>query len=422
MREIEERYPDDIVVIGVHSGKYIAERETARILEASLRFGLSHPVVNDRQFRVWRSYAVRAWPTLVVIDKGGYVVGAHAGEFTVEMISPLLEDLIAMPADKVGSPVSSKIEKPAIPPATLRYPEKVAVDGARIAIADTGNGRVLVGSLESPTRMRIQTTVNESRGATRGTYREAHPLRAPQGLAFDGSTLLIADSETHCIYEMNLNGGDTRTLAGTGRQMRSQRDREAGALSSPWDLAVVGGTVFVAMAGVHQLWAIDRESGNVRVHCGSGAEDIKDGPHAQALLAQPMGITTDNERLYFADAESSAIRSADVAANGGVGTIVGTGLFDFGNVDGTGDDVRMQHQQGVALHPNGELIVADSYNDALKLLNVETRQARTWVGGFHEPGGVAAGREHAYVADTNAHRIMVVEYDTGTTVGLEIIS
>ncbi|HEV7444505.1 MAG TPA: alkyl hydroperoxide reductase [Steroidobacteraceae bacterium] len=421
MREIEERYPEDIVVIGVHSGKYIAERETPRILEASLRFGLTHPVINDRQFRVWRAYAVRAWPTLVVIDKKGYVVGAHAGEFTVEMIQPFLEQLMSLPDEGKGKPIPSKPERPAIAPVKFRYPQKVAVEGTRIAISDTGNGRVLIGSLESPTRARIEKTVTGSLGGL-GKYSEAHSFRSPQGLVFDGDTLLVADSETHCIYEINPTGDTTRTLAGTGQQLRSQRDRESGALSSPWDLTIVGRTLFVAMAGIHQLWAIDRDTGSIRIHSGAGGEDIMDGRHADALLAQPMGITTDGERLYFADSESSAVRWADAKPKGQVGTIVGTGLFDFGDVDGTGDSVRMQHQQGVALHPNGELIVADSYNDALKLLDAETREARTWVRGFHEPGGVAAGEHHAYVADTNAHRIMVVEFSTGTMQELEIIS
>jgi hypothetical protein len=239
---------------------------------------------------------------------------------------------------------------------------------------------------------------------------------------FDNNSLFVADSETHCIYKINLTDGAVQTLAGTGAQMRSQRDRESGALSSPWDLAIVDRTVFVAMAGIHQLWAIDRDTGGIRIHSGTGGEDIIDGAHADALLAQPMGITTDGTRLYFADAESSAVRWADVTPKGRVGTIVGTGLFDFGDVDGVADKVRMQHQQGVALHPDGDLIIADSYNDSLKLLNVEKREARTWVRGFHEPGGVAAGEDHAYVADTNAHRIMVVEYASDALRELEIVS
>lgn len=422
MREIEEQFGDDIVVIGVHSGKYIAERETSRILEASLRFGLAHPVVNDRQFRVWRSFAVRAWPTVVVIDKNGYVVGAHAGEFTTATIRPLLDQLVWMPYDRDVQPVPTRVDQPAIAPSILRYPEKVAVDGGRIAISDTGNSSVLIGILESPARARIQRRIKASAGGSKEGYAQAHSFKSPQGLTFEGDTLYVADSETHCIYEVNVVDGVARTLVGTGGQMRSQHDRESGALSSPWDLTVVERTLFVAMAGTHQIWAIDRDSGRIRIHSGTGGEDITDGPNRDALLAQPMGITSDGERLFFADAESSAIRWADVAARGKVGTIVGTGLFDFGDVDGTGDQVRMQHQQGVALHPGGEIIVADSYNDALKLVNIETRSARTWLRGFHEPGGLAAAEHHVYVADTNAHRIMVADYANGTMQELEILS
>jgi hypothetical protein len=204
--------------------------------------------------------------------------------------------------------------------------------------------------------------------------------------------------------------------------MRTRSDRDEGALSSPWDLSVVEQTIYVAMAGIHQIWAIDSKTGGARVHSGTDDEDITDGPHSSALLAQPMGITTDGKRLYFADAESSAIRWADVDPDGMVGTIVGTGLFDFGDADGIGDKVRMQHQQGAARHQNGELLVADSYNDALKWVNVETREARSWLRGFHEPGGVAAAERCAYVADTNAHQIMVADYESGQLRVLEISS
>lgn len=417
MRKIEERFPTNLVVIGVHSGKYIAERETARIREASLRYEIEHPIVNDRQFRVWRSYAVRAWPTVAVIDRDGYVVGAHAGEFTAEMFEPLLEALTAgLSSDRPAHSVEP--ERPAIEPGLLRYPDKLAVDRARIAISDTGHHRVIYGELTSAYRMKINRIFTDlkpgpqSRGGVRA-------FRSPQGLAFAGEKLYVADSESHIVAVLDLARGDAKVLAGTGEQMRTRADRASGALSSPWDLCVIDGIIYVAMAGVHQLWAIDAATGAAHVHCGAGGEDIADGPLGEALLAQPMGIATDGKRVYFADAESSAIRWADTDRAGAVGTIVGTGLFDFGDADGRGDKVRMQHQQGLAVW-NGEVLVADSYNDALKWVNVETREARTWVRGFHEPGGVAAGEHHAYVADTNAHRIMVVDYETGAAEALEI--
>ena len=409
------------MVIGVHSGKYIAERETPRIREATLRLEIEHPVVNDRQFRVWRAYAIRAWPSLAVIDRNGYVVGSHAGEFTVRMLEPLLDALVSMSAENaVGETAHYEPDKPAIPPVTLRYPGKVAVDGSRIAIADTGNHRVLIGSLGADATMKVELTVTDVR-SSQGP-RSGRALKAPQGLVFSGDTLYVADSEAHTVSAVDLRDGTAAIVAGTGTQMRTRADRDAGALSSPWDVVVVGRTLYIAMAGIHQIWALDLDTRLTRVHSGSGGEDIVDGSHSTALLAQPMGMATDGIRLYFADAESSAVRWADTAVDGKVGTIVGTGLFDFGDVDGIGDDVRMQHQQGVAMHASGELLVADSYNNSLKWLNPETREARTWLSGFHEPGGVAAGVTHAYVADTNAHRIMVAEYATGNLRELRISS
>jgi hypothetical protein len=421
LREIEKQFPDDVAVVGVHSGKYIAERETSRIREASIRYGIEHPVVNDRQFRVWRSYAVNAWPTLVVIDRNGYVVGGHAGEFTVDMLEPLLRQLVSAPANQPPKSVPHYTsDKPAIAPSTLRYPGKVAVDRRRIAISDTGNHRILVGRLEGRDRMVIERVVDHLE--PRAGLGLPTAFRSPQGLAFDGDRLYVADPANHTVSIIELHTGRSRVLAGTGSQLRTWEDREQGALSSPWDLVVVDASVYVAMAGIHQIWAIDKESGRSRVHCGTGGEAIVDGPHSSALLAQPMGIAADGKRLYFADAESSAVRWADLDPGGSVGTIVGTGLFDFGDVDGIGEKVRTQHEQGVTLHPEGMLLVADSYNDALKWVNPIVGEARTWLRGLHEPGGLAAADGCVYIADTNAHRILVAEYGSDRIDEVEISS
>lgn len=415
MRELEERYAAELVIIGVHSGKYHAERVTGRIRDASLRLGVVHPIVNDRQFRIWRSYAVTAWPTLVVIDPMGRVVGSHAGEFTTAMLVPFIDKLID--AGRVAGtldlrPVHFAPDQPAIAPGMLSYPGNVTVEGDRIAISDSGHHRVLVGSLAADgTRMVVDRVTGTG---TAGFENGPTPsFNSPQGLAFSGETLYVADAANHAIRAIDLDTGDTTTVAGTGRQLRSRADREARSLSSPWDVSIVGSTLFIAMAGAHQLWALDLKTKNLRVHSGNGGEDIRDGDHQEALLAQPMAVFASAQKLYFADSESSAVRWADVAEDGGVKTVTGTGLFDFGDADGVGDEVLMQHQQGVALHADGRILVADSYNDALKWLDPETRSATTWVRGLNEPGGVACGKRHAYVADTNAHRIATVNYETG---------
>lgn len=422
LRELEKRYPDEIAVVGVHSGKYIAERETARIRDASLRLRAPHPTINDRHFRLWRAYAVRAWPTLVAVDPRGAVVGMQAGEFTADALAPFVERVLGA-ARAAGTMRASAphfaADQPTVAPTTLYFPGKVAVDGPRIAISDSGHRRLLIGTLdESGTQMQVDRVV----GGRDAAYRDGVDpgFVDPQGLVFDGDQLYVADAGSHTVRAVSLASGATRTIAGIGRQLRTAVDEARGALSSPWDLALSHGRLYVAMAGVHQIWTVDVPSGRAEVLSGSGAEELHDGPHGVAAFAQPMGICAAGQLLYVADAESSAVRAVDVDPAGEARTIVGTGLFDFGDVDGEGDAVRLQHQQGIALADDGRLLVCDSYNDALKWLDPTSRQVATWVRGLHEPSGVAIGEQAVYVADTNAHRIAVVDRQSGVVATLAI--
>ena len=401
MRELESKYQRELVVIGVHSGKYHAERITGRIRDASIRLDAIHPLVNDRQFRVWRAYAVSAWPTIVAIDPAGYVVGGHAGEFVAEMLFPFIDGVIEKARSRGilnESPLHFAADGPTRIPGQLNYPGKVLIAGDRIAIADSGNDRVIIARLEGPSNGTIERVVEG--------------FDYPQGMALDNDTLYIADAGNHSIRGVDLKSGAIRTVAGTGSQMRTRGDKAKGAMSSPWDVAISGRALYVAMAGTHQIWSVDLDSGASRVHAGTGGEAIQDADNANALLAQPMGITLHDDNLFFADSESNAVRSTETTAIGSVKTIVGTGLFDFGNVDGQGDDVRLQHPQGIAPHPEGGLLVADSYNDCIKHIDPAARSSMTWLGGFNEPTGISCSDTHAYVADTNAHRIMVVDLET----------
>ena len=414
MRELEAKYPNELVVIGVQSGKYHAERVTSRIRDASLRLDAIHPVLNDRQFRTWRAYAVSAWPTIVAVDPSGYVVGAHAGEFTAEALFPFIDGLIESAASRGTlnrEPLHFSPDESTNASGELRYPGKVAIDGKRIGIADSGHHRVIVARLNDDlSSARIETIIGS--GAPGFTDGNNGQLNSPHGMAFSGSTLFIADTENHSIRAYDFDKKELKTIAGTGAQLRTRADRQAGAMSSPWDVALNGNRLFVAMAGIHQVWSVDLAARTSRVHAGTGGEDIRDGENENALLAQPMGIVASGDRLYFADSESNGIRWTEAADNGCVGTVVGTGLFDFGDVDGSGDEVRLQHAQGVTNHPHGGLLVADTYNDCLKIIDPETRSSKTWIRGLNEPGGVACSTTHAYVADTNAHRIAVVDLKT----------
>jgi DNA-binding beta-propeller fold protein YncE len=412
LRELEQRFGDAIAVVGVHSGKYTAERVTERIRDASIRLDAVHPVLNDRQFRVWRAYAVRAWPTLVAIDPKGAVIGMSAGEFTADGVTSFVERVLAEARaagvlHEESMPVAA--DPPTIAPDRLAFPGKVAVRDDRIAIADSGHHRLLLGRLEEDgSRMRVEHAVGA--GVAGFANGDAPAFRYPQGLAFGADdTLYVADAGNHAIRAVSLTDGSVRTVAGTGGQLRTTRDRAAGAMSSPWDIAFDGETLYVAMAGIHQLWTLDLRGGMAAPFAGSSAEELHDGTLAEAALAQPMGIALARDALLVADAESNAVREVDLDTPGAVRTLVGTGLFDFGHVDGVGDRVRLQHPQGLAIADDGRVLVCDSYNDSLRWLDRAKREVTTWIGGLHEPGGVAIGRRHVYVADTNAHRIAVID-------------
>ena len=456
MRELERRFPRELAVVGVHSGKFIAERQTARIARACERLGVTHPVVNDRQFRAWRAWAVRAWPTLALVDPRGYVVGIQAGELTVDRLAPVIERLIAA-GDADGTLVRAPSHAPAdpiaLPERMLRFPGKVAVappdarGGRRLAIADGGRHRVLVGRLDGRgTRLTIEHAVGRGvatsdgrgpmpTGAPRGALAEIADGAAdratfdgPQGLAFGtgahADTLFVADAGNHAVRAIALATGAVRTLAGTGARVRSAADRAAGAMASPWDVAFtpVDGraTLFVAMAGTHQLWIVDPATGAASAHAGGRGEGLADGSLSDALLAQPMGLATDGRTVWFADAESSAIRAVDADPNGAVRTLVGTGLFDFGDTDDEGEAVRLQHPQGIARADDGRLLIADSYNDALKWLDPATRRVTTWRRGLHEPSGLAIADGRVWVADTEASRIVTLDLVRGEESVVEI--
>jgi sugar lactone lactonase YvrE len=339
----------------------------------------------------------------------------QAGEFTADALVPFIERVLTDARSArtlVDGPLHFGADSTALPFGVLAFPGKVAIDGRRIAIADSGHRRVLVGSLdERGTRMRVERTI----GGPAATYRDgaAPAFVNPQGLVFDRDRLYVADAGSHTVREVSLQSGVTRTLAGTGRQLRTAVDEAQGALSSPWDLAFVDGTLYLAMAGIHQLWRVDVASGRAAVFSGSGAEELHDGPHGEAAFAQPMGLCVADDLLYVADAESSAIRVVDRDEHGGVRTLVGTGLFDFGDVDAVGDSARLQHQQAVARAPDGRVLVCDSYNDTLRWLDPATRRVDTWIRGFSEPSGLAIGDDIVYVADTNAHRVAVVDVRSG---------
>jgi sugar lactone lactonase YvrE len=409
---LEEKYRDQpFQVIGVHSAKFTNEGQRQTVRAAVGRYEIAHPVIIDENMRLWSEYAVRSWPTLVLVGADRRIVGAVAGEGNREAldraIAAALEEGRAQ-GTLAAAPLRIARERSVRAATGLAFPGKVLADpaGKRLFIADSNHNRIVVATLpDRDGRSRLIRTVGG--------------FNHPQGLALSGETLYVADTENHMIRAVDLARGEVSTVAGTGVQGYDRSGGKTGTeqvLNSPWDLALEGSTLYVAMAGQHQLWRIDLPMGFARAFVGTGRENIVDGPTEAAALAQPSGLAPSGNYLYFADSEVSAVRRVDLAEEK-VETLVGRGLFDFGDQDGDFAAARLQHPLGVAAWRK-RVLVADTYNHKIKEIDVEGRVIKTLAGdgrpgteregrlALFEPGGVHAAEDVLYIADTNNHRVV----------------
>jgi len=428
LMKLEEKYADELVVIGVHSAKFENEGQTDNIRNVILRYELEHPVVNDNEFQIWSQYGARAWPTLVLIDPDGNVLGYHSGEGIYQPFDNIIGKMIAE-FDELGridrTPLDLKLEQDSLVDSPLLFPGKVLLDEAsnRLFISDSNHNRIVVSDLEGNV---LEVIGNGLAQLKDGDFETASFFR-PQGLALvNGDTLYVADTENQAIRKIDLQAGQVETVAGTGDQVYTQPTKGQALstpLNSPWAVLYHDGRLFIAMAGQHQIWVYTPEDGLIDGYAGSGREELEDGRLTQGGLNQPSGLATDGQLLYIADSEASAIRTADLDPDGRLETIVGTGLFDFGDVDGTGDDVRLQHPLGV-VYKDGDLYIADTYNSKIKIVDPESQSSSTFLGGneagwrdgsealFDEPGGLSIGEDKLYIADTNNHVIRVADLNS----------
>jgi thiol-disulfide isomerase/thioredoxin len=433
LKRLEEKYPDELVVIGVHSAKFDNEGETENIRRIIQRYELAHPVVNDHDFVVWNAYGARAWPTFVLIDPRGNVVGYESGEGIYELFDSVIGAMVAeFGAELDRTPLALTLERDRLANKPLLFPGKVLADAGqqRLFIADSNHNRLVITDFEG----RVQEVIGSGiAGLNDGDFDAARFFR-PQGLALAGpDTLYVADTENHAIRRVDLAAGTVTTVAGTGEQVYS-RSGEGRArfmpLNSPWDVLYLDGWLYIAMAGQHQIWLYDPQTETVRAYAGSGREELVDGPLERAGLNQPSGLATDGEHLFIADSEASAIRAVNLAEQR-LETLVGTGLFDFGDADGHGDAVRLQHPLGVAFS-NRLLYLADTYNSKIKTLDPATREVRTFLGGgagwgdgddprFDEPGGLSIAGDLLFVADTNNHVVRRTDLNSGETTTLVLV-
>jgi len=438
LKRLEAQHPDTLVVVGVHSAKFDREGQIDAVRQSVVRYELEHPVVNDRDFTVWNAYNAQAWPTTVLIDPNGKIVGGHSGEGIYEIYGSVIATMV----EEYGAagllddrPLDVVLEAERAAPSVLAFPGSILADETtgRLFIADSNNHRILVTDLDGA----ILEVIGGPHGAggDDDSYVDAS-FNRPQGMALDsaGRTLYVADLGNHLIRAVDLEARLVVTVAGTGEQgfedPREPQPAVTTPLNSPWDVLVDGEQVHIAMSGQHQLWTLDLADSTVQTLAGSRREELRDGAALEAGFNQPSGLTSDGSVLYISDPEASAIRTLTLGGepgSGEVGTLVGTGLFDFGDRDGRGDGVLLQHAISVVA-VDGVVFFTDTYNHKIKVLDPRDRSVTTlagigapgWSDGdgrtarFAEPSGISEANGILYVADTNNHLIRTIDIVTGT--------
>jgi len=444
LEQVEQKYADEVVVIGVHSAKFENEGQTENLRQIVQRYGIHHPVINDNEFAVWRSYGARAWPTIAIVDPRGYWVIRQSGEIPFETFDNYLSGMIEY-YDEIDAsiidrtPLELALEGAGDPGTPLLYPGKVLADEAsnRLFIADSSHNRIVIADLS--TRDVLDIIGSSARGKDDGGFENA-TFDKPQGLALDGDLLYIADVNSHAIRLANLAERTVTTVAGNGEMGRQRlpfgvpiEAPTSVSLRSPWDVEFDdAGKLHIAMAGTHQLYIYEPENGALYPSVGNGGEaNLNDVSLADSELAQPSGLYYAGAgKLYFADSESSTIRLADFA-NDLVTVVAGTSnnhLFEYGDIDGELGVNRLQHALGVEGGPDGDIYIADTYNSRIKVIRAgETATTTAFglggLGGysdgdasvaeFDEPGGISYADGILYVADTNNHVIRLIDLDSG---------
>ena len=410
LRPLEAKYHDTLTVIGVHSPKFAHERADETVRAAVERNELGHPVLNDPEMRLWRQYAVKAWPTLVLIDPDGYVVAQAAGEGQVSALDELIADLSPQYAlRRTGEPYV-----PSAPaPSTLRFPAKaIRLRSGNLLVADAGHHQLVEFAGDE--------VVHRFGDGTRGRSDEPLRFAEPNGLVELDGDVVVADTANHLLRRLRLSDGALVQTIDLAHELRGAHTVTGAipAVLSPWDVAwwPILGKLVVAAAGVHLLLAVDPATGSTEVLAGTTVEGLRDGPALDGWLAQPSGLAVDGDRVWFVDSETSALRY--LTRDGELHTVVGEGLFDFGHVDGPGRTTRLQHPLGVTLLTDGSVAVLDTYNGAVRRYDPRTDEVTTLATDLREPSGAVLVDGELVVVESAAHRLVrpvpAAEVVTGT--------
>ena len=411
---LENRYHDGLTVIGIHTPKYPHQRDSGAVLKAVNRLHIRHPVANDPDHLLWRQYGVDAWPSAVLIDAEGLISAIIPGEGRRqdldERIAAVLDEAAERDLREYEAAVPASRPEPRLP---LLFPGKLLDTDKLLYVADSGHHRVLECNHDG----RILRQFGSADAGYWDGRNEECGLNDPQGLAIRDDFLYVADRGNHCVRRIRLYGGDVETVLGNGEHARL-RPHDAIAtetpIGNPTDLTIVADKLYALSASQNQVWELNLNTGKVNVLAGTGKLGVQDGLSLEASFAQPSGVAPSGLQLLVADAAASAIRLVRLS-DGRVTTLVGHGLYEYGDAAGARDTARLQNPLDVAMDPRGIVFIADTYNGKIKALSLKSGAVRSLNVNYRlvEPGGLSIAAGALWVANTNVHEIVRIDLASG---------
>lgn len=436
LKKLEEEFGDKLVIVGVHSGKFDNEKETNNIKSAILKYDITHPVVNDADFSIWKSFSVSSWPTFILISPGGNIQKVYSGEGNGARLEKDIKKLVQKYQPQLNkAPLPILPEKNKVAGHVLNFPSKIefAKDFSyqnisktnALIIADSSANKIFITRLSGE----IIAEVGSGQQGLKDGAIDAAEFNFPRGVLFKDGILYVADTGNHALRKVDFKNNQVTTIAGSGERgfaITNNISAKEAQLASPWDLEFFPdrGNIIIANAGTHQLLKYDITKNTISPFAGNSAEDIIDGKYPNNSLAQTGGLSAAGGKLYFVDSESSSLRVAD--KNGEVKTLIGKGLFDFGHKNGGADEARMQHPVGVAADDTG-VYIADTLNHLIRKYDFKTKQLSDYSGSdkgkvsYSEPEDIISILDKFYIADTNNHRIVVVDRKNGKSEVLHVM-
>ena len=408
------RHPVGLAVLGVHQPKFDAEIDGKTVQKALNRAGVNFPVANDRGWVAWQHYGIVSWPSMALIDSKGLLRDIFSGDDQMVALDSAIQSLMEE-AGPALMPAPNLHLSGQEAPAPLLFPSGLVATESHLYVCDTGHHRVLECTHEGRILRQFGTGYPD---LVDGAPDEA-AFRFPRGMCLMRDYLYVADTGNHALRRIHLIDGQVHTLLGSGRMGVPVESNVTRAADCPLNqpTAVVGSNdrLFIAMTGTNQVWELDLGNSRLKFVAGTGQLGIADGPGRNALLAQPMGMAIVQQTLYVADSASSAVRAIQLQQSN-VQTLVGQGLYEFGEHDGQRRDARLQYPQALALETNSPILwVADTYNGSLRKLKLGGGEMSTHPlpQRLNQPVALSTTHNTLWIADAAAHEILRHDLATG---------